>query len=208
MTGNIAVASYGNKKVKVLLYGAGFKYLRTVVDFAPPHPLQKILQWAGYLTGKVNIASHEDCTANVMHKCKVSLQEFDLWGKGNFNFHVILPKAKWQEILQWQVTVIKKVKVLLYDAGYKNLRTVVVFFFPPPPPQKKKKKKRKPRCVAFSKGCILIAVSKGSSKQAKSLSKVSVYTTDGKFAKHISEHLVNPYSVSVRSDVFVFLFPL
>ena len=50
--------------------------------------------------------------------------------------------------------------------------------------------------------------SKGSSKQAKILSKVSVYTTDGKFAKHISEHLVNPYSVSVRSDVFVFLFPL
>ena len=44
MTGNIAVASYGNKKVKVLLYGAGFKYLRTVVDFAPPHTLQKILQ--------------------------------------------------------------------------------------------------------------------------------------------------------------------
>ena len=114
--------------------------------------------------------------------------------------------------------VIKKVKVLLYDAGYKNLRTVVDFggggggggwfFLPPPPPKKKKKKKRKPRCVAFSKGCILIAVSKGSSKQAKILSKVSVYTTDGKFAKHISEHLVNPYSVSVRSDVFVFLFPL
>ena len=47
-----------------------------------------------------------------------------------------------KEILQWQVTVIKKVKVFLYDAGFKYLRTVVDFRAPPPKKKQKTKKKQ------------------------------------------------------------------
>lgn len=102
-------------------------------------------------------------------------------------FRVVLPKAKKTENIA--VANYNSKKVLLFDAGFKYLRTVVNL-----------SKKQKPRCVAFSKGNDLIVVSEDSSRQGEVLSKVSVYTEDGKFVKHISEDLVNPCSVSVRSD--------
>ena len=130
------------------------------------------------LTRKVKIAPH---------KYKRSQQEFDLRGKANFNFPCSIAQSEKTENIA--VASYNRKKVLLFDAGFKYLRTVVNL-----------SKKQKPRCVAFSKGNDLIVVSEDSSRQGEVLSKVSVYTEDGKFVKHISEDLVNPCSVSVRSD--------
>ena len=130
------------------------------------------------LTRKVKIAPH---------KYKRSQQEFDLRGKANFNFPCSIAQSEKTENIA--VANYNSKKVLLFDAGFKYLRTVVNL-----------SKKQKPRCVAFSKGNDLIVVSEDSSRQGEVLSKVSVYTEDGKFVKHISEDLVNPCSVSVRSD--------
>lgn len=130
------------------------------------------------LTRKVKIAPH---------KYKGSQQEFDLRGKANFNFPCSIAQSKKTENIA--VANYNRKKVLLFDAGFKYLRTVVNL-----------SKKQKPRCVAFSKGNDLIVVSEDSSRQGEVLSKVSVYTEDGEFVKHISEDLVNPCSVSVRSD--------
>lgn len=130
------------------------------------------------LTRKVKIAPH---------KYKGSQQEFDLRGKANFNFPCSIAQSEKTENIA--VANYNRKKVLLFDAGFKYLRTVVNL-----------SKKQKPRCVAFSKGNDLIVVSEDSSRQGEVLSKVSVYTEDGKFVKHISEDLVNPCSVSVRSD--------
>ena len=130
------------------------------------------------LTRKVKIAPH---------KYKGSLQELDLPGKANFNFPCSIAQSEKTENIA--VANYNSKKVLLFDAGFKYLRTVVNL-----------SKKQKPRCVAFSKGNDLIVVSEDSSRQGEVLSKVSVYTEDGKFVKHISEDLVNPCSVSVRSD--------
>ena len=130
------------------------------------------------LTRKVKIAPH---------KYKRSQQEFDLRGKANFNFPCSIAQSEKTENIA--VANYNRKKVLLFDAGFKYLRTVVNL-----------SKKQKPRCVAFSKGNDLIVVSEDSSRQGEVLSKVSVYTEDGKFVKHISEDLVNPCSVSVRSD--------
>ena len=130
------------------------------------------------LTRKVKIAPH---------KYKGSQQELDLPGKANFNFPCSIAQSEKTENIA--VANYNSKKVLLFDAGFKYLRTVVNL-----------SKKQKPRCVAFSKGNDLIVVSEDSSRQGEVLSKVSVYTEDGKFVKHISEDLVNPCSVSVRSD--------
>ena len=121
------------------------------------------------------------------HKYKGSQQEFDLRGKANFNFPCSIAQSEKTENIA--VANYKRKEVLLFDAGFKYLRTVVNL-----------SKKQKPRCVAFSKGNDLIVVTEDSSRQGEVSSKVSVYTEDGKFVKHISEDLVNPCSVSVRSD--------
>lgn len=76
-------------------------------------------------------------------------------------------------------------KVLLFDSGLKYLRTVVDMG-----------PTRKPRSVAFTKFHNIIAVAEASQES----SKISLFTEDGQFIKHISEHLINPCSVSVRSD--------
>ena len=130
------------------------------------------------LTRKVKIAPH---------KYKGSQKEFDLRGIEKFNFPCSIAQSEKTENIA--VANYNRKKVLLFDAGFKYLRTVVNL-----------SKKQKPRCVAFSKGNDLIVVSEDSSRQGEVLSKVSVYTEDGKFVKHISEDLVNPGSVSVRSD--------
>ena len=121
------------------------------------------------------------------HKYKGSQQEFDLRGKANFNFPCSIAQSEKTENIA--VANYKRKEVLLFDAGFKYLKTVVNL-----------SKKQKPRCVAFSKGNDLIVVTEDSSRQGEVSSKVSVYTEDGKFVKHISEDLVNPCSVSVRSD--------
>ena len=130
------------------------------------------------LTRKVTIAPH---------KYNVTQQTFDLRGRENFNFPCSIAQS--ERTGNIAVANYGSEKVLLFDAGFKYLRTVVNL-----------SQKQKPRCVAFSKGCELIVVTEDSSKQGEILSKVSVYTEDGKFVKHISEDLVNPCSVSVRSD--------
>ena len=130
------------------------------------------------LTRKVKIAPH---------KYKGSQQEFDLRGIEKFNFPCSIAQS--EKTKNIAVANYNRKKVLLFDAGFKYLRTVVNL-----------SKKQKLRCVAFSKGNDLIVVSEDSSRQGEVLSKVSVYTEDGKFVKHISEDLVNPCSVSVRSD--------
>lgn len=76
-------------------------------------------------------------------------------------------------------------KVLLFDSGLKYIRTVVDMG-----------PTRKPRSVAFTKFHNIIAVAEASQES----SKISLFTEDGQFIKHISEHLINPCSVSVRSD--------
>ena len=129
------------------------------------------------LTRKVTIA----------HEYNVTQQTFDLRGRENFNFPCSIAQS--ERTGNIAVANYGSEKVLLFDAGFKYLRTVVNL-----------SQKQKPRCVAFSKGCELIVVTEDSSKQGEILSKVSVYTEDGKFVKHISEDLVNPCSVSVRSD--------
>ena len=121
------------------------------------------------------------------HKYKGSQQEFDLRGKANFNFPCSIAQSEKTENIA--VANYKRKEVLLFDAGFKYLKTVVNL-----------SKKQKPRCVTFSKGNDLIVVTEDSSRQGEVSSKVSVYTEDGKFVKHISEDLVNPCSVSVRSD--------
>lgn len=76
-------------------------------------------------------------------------------------------------------------KVLLFDSDLKYLRTVVDMA-----------PTRKPRSLAFSKFHNVIVVAEASQES----SKISLFTEDGQFIKHISEHLINPCSVSVRSD--------
>ena len=76
-------------------------------------------------------------------------------------------------------------KVLLFDSGLKYLRTVVNMA-----------PKRKPRSVAFTKLYNIIVVNEASHES----SKISVFTEDGQFIMHIGKHLLNPCSVSVRSD--------
>lgn len=76
-------------------------------------------------------------------------------------------------------------KVLLFDSGFKYLRTVVNMG-----------PTRKPRSVAFTKLCNIIVVDETSHES----SKISVFTENGDLIKHIHEHVINPCSVSVRSD--------
>ena len=76
-------------------------------------------------------------------------------------------------------------RVLLFDSGLKYLRTVVDM-----------RPTRKPRSLAFTKLCNIIVVDEASHES----SKISVFTEKGKLIKHIGEHLINPCSVSVRSD--------
>ena len=76
-------------------------------------------------------------------------------------------------------------KVLLFDIGLKYLRTVVDMG-----------PKRKPRSLAFTKLYNIIVVDEASHKS----SRISVFTENGQLIKHIGEHLINPCSVSVRSD--------
>ena len=76
-------------------------------------------------------------------------------------------------------------KVLLFDSGLKYLRAIVDMG-----------PKQKPRSLAFTKFCDVIVVSEESHES----SKISIFTEDGQFTKHISEHLINPCSVSVRTD--------
>ena len=76
-------------------------------------------------------------------------------------------------------------KVLLFDSGWKYLRTVVDLA-----------PKRKPRSLAFTKLYNIIVVDEASHES----SKISVFTENGKLIEHISKHLINPCSVSVRSD--------
>jgi len=76
-------------------------------------------------------------------------------------------------------------KVLLFNSGLKYLRTVVDM-----------RPTRKPRSLAFTKFHNIIVVDEASHES----SKISVFTENGKLIKHISEHLTNPCSVSVRSD--------
>jgi len=76
-------------------------------------------------------------------------------------------------------------KVLLFDSGLKYLRTVVDLT-----------PTRKPRSLAFTKLYNIIVVDEASHKS----SRISVFTENGKLIKYISDHLINPCSVSVRSD--------
>ena len=76
-------------------------------------------------------------------------------------------------------------KVLLFDSGWKYLRTVVDMA-----------PKRKPRSVAFTKLYNIIVVDEASHES----SKISVFTENGKLIKHISKHLINPCSVSVSGS--------
>lgn len=75
--------------------------------------------------------------------------------------------------------------MLLFDSGWKYLRTVVNMA-----------PKRKPRSVAFTKLYNIMVVNEASHES----SKISVFTEHGQFIMHIGKHLLNPCSVSVRSD--------
>lgn len=133
------------------------------------------------LTRKVKIVPHEYYQA--------SQKKFDLRGQENFNFPCSIAQS--EKTANIAVANYGNDKVLLFDATFRYLRTVVDF-----------SPKQKPRCVAFSKVCDLLVVCEESSKWSEihKISKVSVYTETGTFVKHISGHLVNPCSVSVRSD--------
>ena len=77
-------------------------------------------------------------------------------------------------------------KVLLFDAILDYLRTVVDLG-----------PKRKPRSVAFTKSFNVIVVA----EESQESSTISIFTEHGQFVKHITEHTINPCSVSVsRTD--------
>ena len=76
-------------------------------------------------------------------------------------------------------------KVLLFDSGFKYLRTVVDLA-----------PKRKPRSLAFTKLYNIIVVDEASPMS----SKISIFTENGKLIGQITKHLINPCSVSVGSE--------
>ena len=104
-------------------------------------------------------------------------------GYGEFSFPCSIAQSEKTENIA--VADYENKKVLLFDSGWKYLRTVVNMA-----------PKRKPRSLAFTKLHNIIVVDEASHES----SRISVFTENGKLIEHISKHLINPCSVSVRSD--------
>ena len=118
----------------------------------------------------------------------VTLQKYqrvstEFSGHGKFSFPCSIAQS--EKTRNIAVADYENKKVLLFNSGWKYLRTVVNMA-----------PKRKPRSLAFTKLYNIIVVDEASHES----SKISVFTESGKLVERISKHLINPCSVSVRSD--------